>query len=60
MIPTVASLSELRKLWGFKYEINRIDDWWTAKKRADPMVFLEADDPEKLLFMIRDDYFGRT
>jgi hypothetical protein len=60
MIPTVGSLSELRKLWGFRYEINCVADWWTAKKRGDPMVFLETNDPEKLLFMIRDDYFGRT
>jgi hypothetical protein len=60
VIRKIDSVEEFQRLWGFKYTVNCCAGWWTARKKGDPSWVRESDDPEKLLFMIRDDYFGRT
>jgi hypothetical protein len=51
-------LDELIWHWGMAYRIWATDGAWYAR-RNDHGEIMQATDPERLSFMIRDDYFGR-
>jgi hypothetical protein len=51
-------LDELIWHWGMAYRIWANDGTWYAR-RNDHAEIMQAADPERLSFMIRDDYFGR-
>jgi len=52
-------LDELIWHWGMAYRIWAADGTWYAR-RNDHGEIMQATDPERLSFMIRDDYFGRA
>jgi hypothetical protein len=52
-------LDELIWHWGMAYRIWATDGTWYAR-RNDHGEIMQAADPERLSFMIRDDYFGRS
>jgi hypothetical protein len=52
-------LDELIWHWGMAYRIWAADGSWYARRNAHGEV-MQAADPERLSFMIRDDYFGRA
>jgi len=52
-------LDELIWHWGMAYRIWATDGTWYAR-RNDHGEVMQATDPERLSFMIRDDYFGRS
>ena len=52
-------LDELIWHWGMAYRIWAADGTWYAR-RNDHSEIMQATDPERLSFMIRDDYFGRS
>jgi hypothetical protein len=55
----IDDLSALRHSWGFAYKINATNGWWTAVKKNDPLICLEADSAEALNVKIRNDYYKR-
>jgi len=52
-------LDELTWHWGMAYRIWAADGTWYAR-RNDHGEIMQATDPERLSFMIRDDYFHRA
>jgi hypothetical protein len=52
-------LDELIWHWGMAYRIWAADGAWYAR-RNDRDEIMQATDPERLSFMIRDDYFHRA
>jgi hypothetical protein len=52
-------LDELNWDWGMAYRIWAADGTWYAR-RNDQGEIMQATDPERLSFMIRDDYFHRS
>ena len=52
-------LDELIWHWGMAYRIWAVDGTWYAR-RNDHSEIMQAADPERLSFMIRDDYFHRA
>jgi len=52
-------LEELIWHWGMAYRIWSADGSWYAR-RHDRDEIMQADDPERLSFMIRDNYFHRA
>ena len=52
-------LDELILHWGMAYRIWAADGTWYAR-RNDHREIMQATDPERLSFMIRDDYFHRA
>ena len=52
-------LDELTWHWGMAYRIWAADGTWYAR-RNDRSEIMQATDPERLSFMIRDDYFHRA
>ena len=52
-------LDELIWHWGMAYRIWAADGTWYAR-RNDRDEIMQATDPERLSFMIRDDYFHRA
>jgi hypothetical protein len=52
-------LDELIWDWGMAYRIWAADGTWYARRNGKGKV-IQAADPERLSFMIRDDYFRRN
>jgi hypothetical protein len=52
-------LDELIWHWGMAYRIWAADGTWYAR-RNDHGEIMQATDPERLSFLIRDDYFHRA
>ena len=52
-------LDELIWDWGMAYRIWAADGTWFARRNGHGRV-IQAADPERLSFMIRDDYFRRN
>jgi hypothetical protein len=52
-------LDELIWHWGMAYRIWSAKGVWYARRNGTDAV-LQAEDPENLSFMIRDDYFRRS
>jgi hypothetical protein len=51
-------LEDLIWHWGMAYRIWAANGAWYARRHEDGEV-MQAPDPEKLSFMIRDDYFRK-
>jgi hypothetical protein len=52
-------LDELIWHWGMAYRIWAADGTWYARRNGRGEI-MQATDPERLSFMIRDDYFHRA
>jgi hypothetical protein len=52
-------LDELIWHWGMAYRIWAADGTWYARRTGHGEI-MQATDPERLSFMIRDDYFHRA
>ena len=52
-------LDELIWHWGMAYRIWAADGTWYARRNGRGEI-MQATDPERLSFMIRDDYFHRS
>ena len=52
-------LDELNWHWGMAYRIWAADGTWYARRNHRGEI-MQATDPERLSFMIRDDYFHRS
>jgi hypothetical protein len=52
-------LDELVWHWGMAYRIWTADGTWYARRNGHDEV-MQAADPERMSFMIRDDYFRRA
>ncbi len=59
MLRCMDPLDELIWHWGMAYRIWSAKGIWYAQRNGEDEV-IQADDPETLSFVIRDDYFRRS
>ncbi len=59
MLRCMDPLDELIWHWGMAYRIWSAGGIWYARRNGEDEI-MQADDPEALSFMVRDDYFRRS